>query len=199
MSRLQTQSKKTIKTMLYFTDKYKSLIKDRDKSYYDKNTSDLDRFSYVIRQYTGDDYWCLNAYLRDGSVMKFSEKELRSWAYCLHSSLQFRTSNVPNGTVVYRGISLPAPSNWKVGSRFYFGEFISTTLDINVAKGFAKGGTLLVITIKNNGTEGRNNYCRYIEDITQYPGEEEIIITAFCIYTITKIDGNVYYMDCEGY
>ena len=66
--------------------------------------------------------------------------------------------------------------------KIYIGELISTTLDINVAKGFAKGGTLLVITIKNNGTEGKNNYCRYIEYITQYPGEEEIIITAFCIY-----------------
>ena len=107
--------------MLYFTDKYQSLIKDRDKSYYDNNKTDLDKFSYVIQQYTGDDYIYLNNYLRDGSVMKFSEKELRSWAYCLHSSLQFRKSNVPNGTVVYRGISLPAPSNWKVGSRFYFG------------------------------------------------------------------------------
>ena len=54
MSRLQTQSKKAIKTMLYFTDKYKSLIKDRDKSYYDKNKTDLDKFSYVIQQYTGE-------------------------------------------------------------------------------------------------------------------------------------------------
>ena len=65
-------------------------------------------------------YIYLNNYLRDGSVMKFSEKELRSWAYYLHSSLQFRTSNVSNGTVVYMGISLHASSNWKVGSRFYF-------------------------------------------------------------------------------
>ena len=78
MSRLQTQSKKAIKTMLYFTDDYKSLIKERDKSFYDNNKSELDKFSYVIQQYTGDDYWYLNAYLRDGSVMKFSEKELRS-------------------------------------------------------------------------------------------------------------------------
>ena len=141
----------------------------------------------------------LNSYLRDGTVEMFSKKDLKSWAYCLHSSLQFRTSNVSNGTIVYRGISVPAPSNWKVGSRFYFGEFISTSLDINVAKRFAMGETLLVITIKNNGTPGRNNYCRYVEDITQYKGEEEIIITAFCIFTIKKIDGKTYYLDCEGY
>ena len=130
----------------------------------------------------------------------FSEEELKSWVYCLHSSLQYRTSNVSNGTVVYRGISLPAPSDWKIGSRFYFGEFISTSLKINVAKGFAGvRGTLLVITIKNNGTNGRNNYCRYVEDITKYPGEEEILITAFCLFTIKDIDRNTYYLDCEGY
>ncbi len=199
MSRLETQSKKTIKTMQYFTDDYKTIIKEKDKSFYDNNKSELDNFAFVIQKYTGSDYWYLNSYLRDGTVEMLSKKDLKSWAYCLHSSLQFRTSNVSNGTIVYRGISLPAPSNWKVGSRFYFGEFISTSLDINVAKRFAMGETLLVITIKNNGTPGRNNYCRYVEDITQYKGEQEIIITAFCIFTIKKIDGKTYYLDCEGY
>lgn len=199
MSRLEVQSKKTIKTFQYFTDDYKKIIKERDKSFYDSNKSELDNFSFVINKYTGNDYWCLNDYLRQGDVNKFSEKQLKSWAYCLHSSLQFRTSNVSNGTVVYRGIALPAPNNWKVGSKFYFGEFISTSKNIEIAKGFAGGGTLLVINIKNNGTSGKNNYCRYIEDITQYKGEEEILITAFCIFTIKKIDGNTYYLDCEGY
>ena len=200
MSRLQTQSKKSIITMQYFTDDYRSIIRERDKSFYNKNKSELDNFAYVIRRYTGREYQNLNDYLRQGTVEgELSRKDLKSWAYCLHSSLQYRTSNVSNGTVVYRGISLPAPRDWKIGSRFYFGEFISTSLNINVAKGFANGGTLLVITIKNNGTNGRNNYCRQVEDITQYRGEEEIIITAFCIFTIRGIDGNTYYLDCEGY
>ena len=200
MSRLQTQSNTSIRTMQYFTDDYRNIIKERDKSFYNENKSILDNFSYVIRRYTGNEYQCLNKYLREGVVSgNFNKKDLKSWAYCLHSSLQYRTSNVSNGTEVYRGIALPAPRDWKVGSRFYFGEFISTSKKINVAKAFAKGGTLLVITIKNNGTNGRNNYCRYVEDITQYPGEEEIIITAFCIFTIKRIEGNTYYLDCEGY
>ena len=199
MSRLETQSKKTIKTVQYFTDDYKTIIKERDKSFYDNNKSNLDNFSFVINKYTGDDYWCLNDYLRDGEVNKFPKDELKSWAYCLHSSLQFRTSNVSNGTVVYRGITLPAPKDWKVCKRFYFAEFISTSKDINVAKRFSCGETLLVITIKNNGNNGRNNYCRYVGDISQYKGEEEVLITAFCIFTIKKIDKNTYYLDCEGY
>ena len=199
MSRLETQSNKTIKTFQYFTDDYKKIIKERDKSFYDENKTELDNFSFVIQKYTGSEYWYLNHYLRSGEVENFSEKQLKSWAYCLHSSLQYRTSNVSNGTVVYRGVALPAPKDWKVGSRFYFGEFISTSKNIEVAKGFACGETLLVITIKNNGVSGRNNYCRYIEDITQYKGEDEIIITAFCIFTVKKIDGKTYYLDCEGY
>ena len=199
MSRLETQSKKTIKTVQYFSDDYRTIIKERDKSFYDKNKSDLDNFAFVIKKYTGDDYWYLNDYLRQGDINKFSKKELKSWAYCLHSSLQYRTSNVSNGTVVYRGVSLPAPSDWKVGKRFYFAEFISTSTNIEVAKRFAMGQTLLVITIKNNGTQGRNNYCRYIEDLTQYKGEDEVLITAFCIFTIKRIDGKTYYLDCEGY
>ena len=44
MSRLATQSKKTIKTMQYFTDDYRTIIKERDKSFYDNNKSGLDDF-----------------------------------------------------------------------------------------------------------------------------------------------------------
>ena len=199
MSRLEEGAKKSIKTTQYFTDKYKEIIKERDKSFYNKNKSDYDNFSYVLNRYTGYEYWYLNNYLRNGEVEGFTEKELKSWAYCLHSSLQFRTSNVKNGTVVYRGVSTHAPSSWKVGSRFYFPEFISTSLDYDVASGFSQGVTMLVIKIKNNGNDGRNNYCRYIADISNFEGEEEVLITAFCIFTVTKIDGNTYYLDCEGY
>ena len=199
MSRLETQSTKAIKTFLYFTDDYKKIIKERDKSFYDENKSEMDNFSFVFKKYTGSDYWYLNNYLRKGEVKNFTEKELKSWAYCLHSSLTFRTTNVKNGTVVYRGLNISAPKDWKVGKRFYFGEFISTSKNKEVAEGFADGKTLLVITIKNNGVPGRCNYCRYVEDITEYKGEDEIIITAFCIFTVTKIDGNTYYLDCEGY
>ena len=79
MSRLEAQSKKQIKTMQYFTDNYKIIIKERDKSFYDQNKSDLDNFSFVIRKYTGNDYSYLNNYLRQGTVDKFTEKQLKSW------------------------------------------------------------------------------------------------------------------------
>ena len=80
MSRLETQSNKAIKTFQYFTDDYKKIIKERDKSFYDENKSELDNFSFVIKKYTGSEYWYLNNYLRSGEVENFSEKQLKSWA-----------------------------------------------------------------------------------------------------------------------
>ena len=87
----------------------------------------------------------------------------------------------------------------EIGKKFYFGEFVSTSTDEDVAESFSDGGTLMEIKIKNNGTNGRNNYCRYVGDISDYSDEEEVLITAFCIFKITDIEGNYYYLDCEGY
>ena len=207
MTRLEVGSYKPIQTFQYFTPSYKNILKERDKSFYKKNDDD-DNFAFVINKYSGDDYWCLNDYLRYGIVQSgeedFDESDLKSWAWCLHSSLQYRTSNVSNGETVYRGISLKAPRDWKDGSRFYFGEFVSTSTDYDVAEGFSKGKTILEIKIKNNGNNGNNNYCRDISGISKYD-ESEILITAFCRYEITDIrkgnsDGpDIYYMDCIGY
>ena len=140
MSRLEVGSKKSLKTFQYFTDSYKEIISERDLSFYktkDKG-SDEDNFTYVINRYTGNDYWILNDFIRDGTVTNFKESELKSQAYCLHSSLQYRTSNVSNETIVYRGVNLNAPSDWKVGKRFYFGEFVSTSLIEEVVKNFCQ-------------------------------------------------------------
>ncbi len=56
MSRLDEGAKKSLITMQYFTDKYKEIIRERDKSFYDKNKSELDNFAYVIKRYTGYEY-----------------------------------------------------------------------------------------------------------------------------------------------
>jgi hypothetical protein len=205
MSRIEVSSYQPIKTFQYFTPSYKEIIREKDKSIYEENDgSDLDNFEYVIREYSGNDYWKLNNYLRDDVVNGFTKKRLRSWAWCLHSSLQYLRSNVSNGQEVYRGISRYAPSNWTEGSRFYFGEFVSTSVDYSVAEDFSKGKTILVIKIKNNGNNGNNNYCRDITEISQYD-EDEILLTAFCRYEITDVrkgnsyEPDVFYLDCIGY
>ena len=56
MSRLEEGAKKTIKTTQYFTEDYKKIIKERDKSFYNQNKSEMDNFSYVINRYTGWEY-----------------------------------------------------------------------------------------------------------------------------------------------
>lgn len=203
-SRLEVGAEKPLLTRVYFSDDYRSIINEKDKSFYDNGKDLLENFSFIIKKYSGDDYSCLNDFLREGIVQKFSKSELKSWTYCFHSSLKFENSNVKNGTIVYRGVKIPAPKDWKVGKRFYFSEFISTSLNLETAQNLAKRndntyGPLLVIKIKNNGINGRNNYCRYIEEITQFHGENEVLITAFCIFQITRINGNTYYLDCEGY
>lgn len=47
------------------------------------------------------------------------------------------------------------------------------------------------------------NYCKDIQEISKYPEEEEVLITAFSIFKITKIEktdeANYYYVDCFGY
>ena len=60
--------------------------------------------------------------------------------------------------MVYRGVRVKIPNNIGVGSKFYFQEFLSTSKDINVAKGFAGSGTLMYITIQNNGINAGSNY-----------------------------------------
>ena len=206
MSRFEACSELSIKTFQYFTSSYRDIIKERDKDFYKYNTTDLDNFSFVINKYSGKDYTLLNNYLRDGVVdynSKYDENDLKSWAWCLHSSLQYRTSNVENGTEVYRGISHRAPYDWEEGDRFYFGEFVSTSKLKEKAEAFAINNTLLVIKITNNGNNGNNNYCRDISKISKYPEEEEILITSFCRYEITDIDRDdnldIFYLDCLGY
>lgn len=203
MSRLEVGASLSIKTFQNFSNKYKEIIKEKDLSFYKNKFKDrndeMGNFIYVINKYTGNDYKKLNNYLREGKIQGFTEKELKSWTFCLHSSLSFLSTNVKEGTVVYRGLSNSVPSDWKVGKQFYFGEFVSTSLSLDVAKSFANGGPILIITIKNNGVKGRNNYCRSVDDISQYKGEKEVLITAFCIFKITKIVGKNYYLDCLGY
>ena len=60
----------------------------------------------------------------------------------------------------------------------------------------------MIITIKNNGTNGHCNYCYYIRDIASFPNEEEVLFSSHCYFTITQIkhgrDIDYIHMICEG-
>ena len=125
----------------------------------------------------------------------------KSLIYCIQEALRIK-KNVKDGTIVYRGIDLKLANNIGIGSKFYFREFLSTSLDEKVARGFKTDeGTLFKIKIKNNK---RRNYCFYIGKLSMHPNEEEILISSFCYYTVTDIKRNEggideVNLDCLGF
>ena len=123
--------------------------------------------------------------------------------WCLHKALTQNSPIIPNGTIVYRGVQFKLPDNIGIGTKFYFPEFLSTSLDINIATQFAENGTLMYITIQNNGTNGKKVYCRNIEYVSDYPDQKEIVFTAYCEFRIAKIVKtpllDYMYLICEGH
>ena len=105
---------------------------------------------------------------------------------CIVGVIQYDGTNIPENTVVYRGINTRIPSNWKVGDSFYFPGFISTSLSKEVAKNF--GNYILVITLHGKGYKG-------VERISYYPNEKEVLICPYSRYVISKISGNYCYLD----
>jgi hypothetical protein len=195
-------------TCSLFTPLYKDIIiNKRDKSFYDKNYNSKNipkekrpdsNFRFLIRKYTEGYSDIINNYLKTGNCEE-DKKEIESFIYCLHSLLVLREGYyVQNGTVVYKGIYFQIPNNWTVGTKFYIGEFVSTTLNKNIAKLNSKG-KILSIKIKNNGANGQVFYCRNIQRISYYPMEQEILITAFSKFLYIREDDDMIYLKCLGY
>ena len=162
---------------------------------------------FVLKLYSSDYYKYINNYLRFKEINKFTEKEIKSWICCLQLALK-NNINFKENTIVYRGVEkYKFPSEIGVGSKFYFREFISTSTSISIAKEFtenSKQGTIMGITIKNNGTNGRPNYCFYIAGISKFPREKEILFSSHCLFSVSKITRRPDAIDyvhliCHGY
>ena len=198
-----------------------SLEKDeRFKEMIKINEQKIKKEFFAIRLYSSNYYRFINDYLRTEEIkdkmdvggeklIGFSELEMKSWVHCLHLALR-NNINVKNNTVVYRGISkFRFPSEIGIGSKFYIREFVSTSLKRKIAEQFMNynnkkaGGTLMIITIKNNGNDGHPNYCYHIKGISQYQKEDEVLISCHCYYTVTDIDrkNNFDYVKiiCQGF
>ena len=127
---------------------------------------------------------------------------IKSFIFCLQEALR-KNKNVKDGTIVYRGIKeIKLENNIGIGSKFYFREFISTSIDEKVGRDFIRDeGTLFKIKIKNNK---RRNYCFYVGKISAFPNESEILISSFCYYVVTeikRIEGGIdlVNLDCLGF
>jgi len=182
---------------------YFQILQSKDESYFTKNTSGTSNLDFVLKDYTGSLYSSVNNYLRDGSFNNNNNQALNSTIWCLHKAITQNNSNVQNGAILYRGVCKKLPDDIDIGTNFFFPEFISTSKDINVAKSFGGSGTLMYITVENNGTNGKKVYCRDVSGISNYPHEQEILFTSYCRFRITKVeksDGwDILYLTCVGH
>ena len=167
---------------------------------------------FTIRIYSSIYYGFITEYLRTGKVLDkfygfngFTEQQLKSFICCLQKAL-FNNRNVKNGQITYRAIKYSRfPEEIKVGFKFYFREFLSTSKVEKFSKDWLGNneGTFLIITITNNGTNGHKNYCYYIEDITISKKQYEVLFASHCLFTVDKIKReekiDYIYLTCEGY
>ena len=182
---------------------YMQILQQKDESYFSNNNTGGSNLDYVLKQYTGSMYSYVNNYLRDGTINNNNAKDANSTVWCLHKAITQNNPNVQNGALLYRGVCKKLPNNIVVGTRFFFPEFISTSKDINVAKSFGGSGTLMYITVQNNGTNGKKVYCRDVSGISIFPEEQEIIFTSYCRFRVTKIEKSggwdILHLVCEGH
>ena len=185
----------------------------KDKKFHDiaaLNKQNVNKDYFALRFFSSNYYHYINDYLRDENVLKnvnkynlFNERQIKSWICCLQLALK-RNKNVKNNILVYRGIrNYKFPKEMKKGDKFLFREFVSTSLNKNVAKNFiGNKGTFMIITIKNNGINGLPNYCYNIKHISCFPREDEILLSSHCCFEIIKICRNKkideVYLTCEG-
>ena len=196
---------------------YFQIMQEKDESFYNKkntgNLNNLSNYDYVLKLYSQGS--SINFFLRDpynqnnqNGPFIFNNDfnnlyDKKSFVWCLHKAITQNYPNVPNDTIVYRGVFFKLPYNIGVGTKFFFPEFLSTSRDINIAKDIASNGTLMIITIQNNGIHGKKFYCRDIEYISDYPEQKEILFTSHCQFRVTRIEKtpalDYLYLICEGH
>lgn len=205
--------------VVYFRpqDFYREIMIQKDESFFNTNNirSHYNDKEFVLRTYTAGKYpYGGNTFLRTGNPNDYekygiTKKNMYSFIYCLHKVLtdnelfSEKIEKVKDEEKLYRGVNIKFSDNLKVGSIFYFGGFTSASRSEEIARSFGGFKTLLVITITNNSGPNGKNYCYYIEELSQYKKQEEVIISAYCSFIITKIEkgenNDVVYLTCLGY
>ena len=129
----------------------------------------------------------LNETQRTLSIYWTYHKMIKSLIFALFGRVYIKElDDIPENTVVYRGINTKIPSYWKAGDIIYFPGFISTSLSKEVAESF--GPYIFVITLHGKGYKG-------VERLSYYPSEREVLIALYSKYVISKIIGNYCYLD----
>ena len=188
---------------------FNECLEKKDKTIYENMDYRGNRNEYPIYLYTQNSEHLTNYLLFKKIDNGYTKEKLQSWAWCLYKSLTDTTIKsknmtlVSDGTIVYRGIFMDKYipiEDFQIGRQLYFGNFLSTSTDEEVAKIFTEGkGLFLIITIKNNQ---KKNYCYEISGISQF-NEEEVLIIPFVLFQITNVvhRENLYDidLDCLGF
>lgn len=175
------------------------------------NNKILDDFIFTVRVYSSSISY---EYLSTGQILDlfqnywlntrgFTKSQLNSFICCLQHAI-LNNKNVKDGTIAYFGIKLKFPKEITVGSKFYFRNFLYSSIKEEFVKKLSVNeGTIFVITIKNNGINNYPNYCFYIEDISLYRNEYAIIFASHCQFKVDKMEKkeklDYVYLTCEGY
>jgi len=130
----------------------------------------------AISDYTGYQFKTLNAHLRQGVALTATEERVAHRIDSMFESLQ----PIKETLTLYRGIKQEDQVNNK-------NAFVSASHDISVAKGFVgKECCLLVITIPPGSK------VLFIEDVSRFPKEREVLIERTGGFAITLIDNDAY-------
>ena len=199
---------------------YRDIIQNKNTSFFENNKfneimtfKNFNKHEAIIYIYTTNDYTFFNNALIFGKIFqnnKYSEEEIKSYIWCLHSTLRnyyndvnlnlIKIKPVKDGTILYRKADISFDfKKYGIGSQFYLSNFISASKNENSK---FRGRHRMHITIRNNE---KNNYCYDISSISQFPNEQEVLITAYASFYITNVTKNILtknitvYVECIGY
>ena len=189
------------------------------KGYSQINGEKVNIYIFFLILYSSYYFHFINYYLRekkvlqekkkdDGILKEFSEDEILSWIKWLQKALiEYTikdTTLIEENLIVYRAIKNHRfQNNYGVGSCFFNNEFWSTSKEKKFALDWlGNKGTLLEITITNNGINGYPKYCQYIETITVSKNQQEVLLAINCHFRVINIvrGKNIDYVSlrCEG-
>jgi len=126
-------------------------------------------------------------YIFSNILRKRNISDLENWKGFIYY-FQSALSKLPNFTgSVYRGVpfSPNVIQNYTLNRRIHWSAFSSASNDINIAKGFAtEGGIILEIKILNG---------RVLGDYSFYPTESEIVLSPNTTFIVSDIHDNAGY------
>ena len=187
-----------IKREINLTEDERNLVDVLNKEYEPWIKSLTKKEIHAIRKYTKnslDDntkdkfYLRLNKMLR-GDYNKNTRDYEKLCEYADIISKSIKKHAIEEDIICYRGTSQIPVSDYPIGLPFYYNQFISTSL---FEKHAFKKKYKMVLYIKK-GTK-----AAYINKISAYKSQYEVLLDKDCLYTLKSIKGNTYELEvCDN-